>query len=105
MANGHGGRRPGAGRKCLPSTWREWCRAVVNDPAVRKAILERAKRDPEFALRVADHGFGRPPQALGVTVSGDAKKPLVYQAVFADGGVAAASAVALSESAGGGPEA
>ena len=49
--------------------FREFCRTVVADPQVQSRIQEAARANPEFALRVAEHGFGRPPQALDVTIS------------------------------------
>jgi len=62
-----GGKRDGAGRPREVVAFREFCRTVVSDPAVQRKIKETAKKNPDFALRVAEHGFGRPPQALDVS--------------------------------------
>lgn len=49
--------------------FREFCREVCADPVVQAKIQEAARENPEFALRVAEHGFGRPPQSLAITGS------------------------------------
>ena len=46
--------------------WREWCRQCAMQPEVLELIDQEAKRNPSYALEVAAHGFGKPPQ--GVTV-------------------------------------
>ena len=66
MANGHGGKRNGAGRKPTRFGFRSWCRDIVLGDDVLKGIADKAKTDPEFALRLAEHGFGRPPQSLDI---------------------------------------
>ena len=79
-----GGRKPkGSTAKSNPG-FRGWCRAVVEQPAVRKLIEAEARTNPEFALRVAEHGYGRPPQALDVRTNDG--KPIVHQVTF--GGLA-----------------
>ena len=80
-----GGKRSGAGRKTLKFGFRQFCREIINDPEVQAAIKEQAKADPFFALKVAEHGFGRPPQSLDLTVGGDQSRPLKYVATFDDG--------------------
>ena len=69
MANGHGGARAGAGRKSLKFGFREWCRKIVMDKEVQAEIMRECRCDPNFALKVAEHGFGRPGQALDVNVT------------------------------------
>ena len=75
----HGGRRVGSGRKQEAAGFRQWCRHLFNDPKVRAAVRKRAKEDPEFALRIAEHGWGRPPQALDVKVGNSEESPLVVK--------------------------
>jgi hypothetical protein len=60
---GRSGRRPQA------TGFRDWCRRIALDPEVQKGIEQEAKENPEFALKVAEHGFGRPPQSLDVSVT------------------------------------
>lgn len=40
------------------------------DPEVLANLMEAARTDPMVALKLAEHGFGRPPQALDVKVEG-----------------------------------
>jgi hypothetical protein len=59
--------------------FRAWCRAVVERPEVRAALERYALENPEFALRLAEHGFGRPPQALDVRQCAiDDGRPIEY---------------------------
>ena len=51
------------GRKRIVKGFRGWCRKVVEDPKVRAAMERAALESPEFALKIAEHGYGRPPQA------------------------------------------
>ena len=61
--------RPGkSGRRPQATGFRDWCRRIALDPKVQKAIKAEAETDPWFALKVAEHGFGRPPQSLDVKV-------------------------------------
>ena len=93
-----GGRRAGAGRKPVTANpdfrFREWCRAVVARPEVREGIAARAETDPEFALKVAEHGFGRPPQSLDVKVGGDGTR-IDYRVQIEGGGVVAPAATGV----------
>lgn len=59
----HGGRR-----NIDPTVvgFRQFCRDVISNPKVKAKIEAAALRNPEFALRLAEHGYGRPPQALDV---------------------------------------
>ena len=82
MANGHGGARKGAGRKTLKFGFRKWCREVVMDKEVQEQIKAEAKTNPHFALKLAEHGFGRPPQSLDVKVNDITG---LFVAEFADG--------------------
>jgi len=61
---GRSGRR---NRDPIVTGFREFCRDVVSDPKVQAKIRRQALANPDFALRVAEHGFGRPPQALDVS--------------------------------------
>lgn len=97
MANGPGGRRKGAGRKTTVTGWRQWCRDTVLSPEVQQVMLDRALKDADFALRLAEAGFGRPPQAMDLKVSGDEASPLVYKATFADGSPVSAPVEAVPE--------
>lgn len=67
MANdrNHGGRRKNTDPVVVG--FREFCRNVVSHPEVKAKIEAAARANPEFALRVAEHGYGRPPQALDVS--------------------------------------
>jgi hypothetical protein len=81
-----GGVRPGQGRpRKGADSFREWCRSVIDHPEVRAAVEARAKRDPEFALKLGEHGYGKAPQSL--TIGSDPKAPLLveHRASFADG--------------------
>ena len=59
-------------------------RAFFVDPEIQQNIVEAAKTDPLFALKLAEHGWGRPPQSLAVDVT-DKRQLGVYRAEFADG--------------------
>lgn len=79
------GPRPGNPGNTLAVGFRQWCRDVVGKPEVRKAIEDRCLTDPEFALRVCDHGYGRPPQALDVrTADVTPAQQQIYTAQFDD---------------------
>lgn len=47
--------------------FRKWCRKVAADPEVQKLMHDTARENPEFALKVCEHAYGRPPQALDIT--------------------------------------
>lgn len=79
----NGGARPGAGRKRVEFRFRRWCREVFVDPEIQENIKRAAKEDPLFALKLAEHGWGRPPQSLTVDV--DDKRQGEFRAEFADG--------------------
>jgi len=85
-----GGKRAGAGRKPSATSFRQWCKDVWADPVVQENLLARAKESPEFALKIAEHGFGRPPQALQISgeVSHNVHREIVIdengQAPFTD---------------------
>lgn len=74
-----GGARPGSGRKPVTG-FREFARRTVMDPEVLAAIAGRAKVDPEYALKLAEAGFGRPPQALDVAFSGPSRIEVAFGA-------------------------
>jgi hypothetical protein len=89
VANGRGGKRPGAGRKPLRKGWQEFCREVVRDKKVQAKIKAAAEADPQFALKLAEHGFGRPSQALQISHGTIEDKPLEFVIQFSDGRSAA----------------
>lgn len=57
-----------SGRKQAVTGFRAWCREVGLSRTVKANIIRRARHDPEFALKLLEHGFGRPPQSLDVKV-------------------------------------
>lgn len=62
------GRRNGEGPAAFErGAFRAWCKKVALDPVVQKLMHETAKTNPEFALKVCEHAYGRPPQALDIT--------------------------------------
>ena len=65
--------------------FREFCRSVVSDPRVQAKIQETALANPEFALRLAEHGYGRPPQALDVKFGNSNDGPLEFRILDATG--------------------
>ena len=94
----NGGARPGAGRKPTAVGFRQWCRDVVMRPEVLQALEERALTDTEFALKVAEHGFGRPPQALDIKVGGDSDQPIRHEVTMPGGTPLSASVAGLPTS-------
>jgi len=78
--NARSGRR---NRDPIVIGWRDFCRSVVSDPAVQAKIKATALESPDFALRLAEHGYGRPPQALDVKVANDG--PLEFRILDAAG--------------------
>lgn len=80
-----GGKRTGAGRPKEVLGWRDFCRSVIGDPRIQAAIKARALRNPDFALRVAEQGYGRPPQALDV--SHRSEGPLEFRILDATGAI------------------
>ena len=73
-----------SGRKPDTTGFRSWCRSVVDRESVKTLIAAKAEADPEFALKVAEHGYGRPPQALDVHVGND-NGPLEFRILDATG--------------------
>jgi len=64
-----GGRRPGAGRKSVDGkSAREIMRDIALDPDGIANAQKQAKTDAMFWLRCYEAGFGKPPQAIGLTV-------------------------------------
>lgn len=57
-----------AGRppKKLTLAFREFCRKVINEPEVLERLRQEALTNPMFALKLAEHGIGRPFQALHI---------------------------------------
>lgn len=56
------GERPGE-----RGAFRTWCKKVALDPVVQKLMHDTARENPEFALKVCEHAYGRPPQALDIS--------------------------------------
>lgn len=77
-AKGRSGRKPNQ----LGIYFREAMRDIATSDKVIKLIEAQAQTDPIFALRVAEHGFGRPFQAVHVTRGSDDG---IYKSEFADG--------------------
>lgn len=89
-------RKPGSGgahRSAKGFAFRDWCRNVATSPIVQKTIRKRAQTDAEFALKVAEHGFGRPPQSLDVNLPASKQGGLAF--VFPGGVVLSAAATGL----------
>lgn len=80
MANGHGGARPGAGRKKGTTKEAQQCRRDIildvftpdETRAAAEALLARIKKDgdPVAFGKVAPFVFGKEPDELDVKVSG-----------------------------------
>jgi hypothetical protein len=85
------GKKGRSGRKSYVQGFRDFCREVVLSEQVREKMRAEAEENPDYALKLAEHGFGRPPQSMDLKVSGDADQPLVYRAEFADGGAIGAA--------------
>ena len=77
------GKKGRSGRKPSATGYRAWCREVADRDDIRAAILGKAQQDPDFALKVAEHGYGRPPQALDVSTP----KPFMTYLVAAPGAI------------------
>lgn len=89
------GKKGRSGRKPEATGYRAWCRSVADRPEIRAKILARALEDPDFALRLAEHGYGRPPQALDVRLEGDSDSPLCYRALPEGGDAHTAPALGI----------
>ena len=100
----NGGRRQGAGRTRTVLGFREWCRSVVDSPKVREAMAAAALKDPDFALKLSEHGYGRPPQSLDVNVN-PGGGAIEHRVCFADGNALSAAAVPIPAGASGGSKA
>jgi len=108
-----GGSREGSGRKQSVKGGREWVRGIVDDPDRRTRFLNaldaalvgwaRSKNPSEAAasavtayLRAFEHGYGRPPQALDVSLSSqDALRFIAEYPTAAGGDVGPAAAAEL----------
>ena len=91
MANGHGGARPGAGRKneetrATQLANRQVMLEEVTDEDLRivaRAMVERAKAGDDKAFRAfMAYVLGSPESEL--TVKGDASAPLTIEVVYVD---------------------
>ena len=81
-----GGKGSGRGGKPNATGFRQKMRDLALDPDVIESIIARAKVDPEFALKCAEHGFGRAPQALDIRASNvDPAQQLIYRASLEGG--------------------
>ena len=68
---------------------RAFMREIADDPALRVAFKsavasELAKGNADPYIRAFQHGYGNPPSALDVTVSGPGSGPIEYRAVYGD---------------------
>lgn len=54
-------------RPRVVTNFRQICREIVLSKKVMDQIRALAEKDGAFALDVAAHGFGRPPQSLDIT--------------------------------------
>ncbi len=79
------GKKGRSGRKSFVTGFREFCRGVVMDPDLQEKMKKRAQEDMDYALKLAEHGFGRPPQALDLKVAGDNLAPLALQVTMIEG--------------------
>jgi hypothetical protein len=78
----------GSGNKGKPHVtgYRQKMRDITLLPEVLEGIVARAKLDPEFALKCAEHGFGRAPQALDIRAANvDPGQQLAYRASLEGG--------------------
>lgn len=74
-----------SGRKPDTTGYRAWCRSVVDRDTVRSLIAAKAESDPDYALRLCEHAYGRPPQALDVTLGNGEDGPIEFRIVDATG--------------------
>ena len=74
---GRSGPRHGAKAKAF----RDFCRDVISDKIVLDLLRKTARVDPVFALRLAEHGIGRPYQAVHVTTE---RVDGLYRSEFSD---------------------
>jgi hypothetical protein len=67
--------------------FREFCRDIITRPEVLAALEAEAIKNPQFALKLAEHGIGRPFQAVYVGGKVEAEHS-VRQVQLADGSAA-----------------
>ncbi len=79
------------------ASYRQWCRDVVLDETVLAKLKARAQEDADFALRLAEHGFGRAPQALQVSLESHEKKEFIYRVEIAGVGAVPPSVAGLPD--------
>lgn len=107
----NGGRREGAGRprgsglaKVGSYAFRRDARRLTALYAGRadialKALGDKAQENPEAFLaawlKVAEHGFGRPPQHLSLEHTGDGGGPVEYRVVVEGGAALPAAATGI----------
>ena len=75
--------------------WREACRDIATSDKVLKLVKAAAESDPVFALRVAEHGFGRPFQAVHVKGRLDHEHTQIRTVELQDGNAAFAETPGL----------
>jgi len=73
-----------SGRKPDATGFRAWAREVVDRESTRQLIADKANVDPDYALRLCEHAYGRPPQALDVSHRTD-DGPLEFRILDATG--------------------
>ena len=94
----HGGRRQGSGKKAIAGKFRSTCREIVESEKVQKLFRDTAETDAHFALKLAEHGWGRPPQSLDIKVAGDSDQPIVHEVTMPGGAPLSASVAGLPAS-------
>ena len=77
--------------------FRDFCRRTVMSRLVRLGLIRRARLDPEFALKLAKHGFGAEPQAVQVNVDHREVKRVVYVVQLPGAGAVSPAIAGLSE--------
>lgn len=91
MANGHGGKRPGAGRKPVvveeyrAKMQRLLMETVAEEDArdiVRSAVYAAARGDPDARKWLGPYVFGAPPKEVQVTGAGGGA--IVVRVTYAD---------------------
>lgn len=94
VANGHGGYRPGSGRK--PSKATAAIREIVNNPKCIENALKFAEESPAFWFQLYQQIHGKPAQA--VALSGSIDHGVTHQVELPGGHTLASCATQLPDS-------
>lgn len=86
----------------LKST-RAWFRCLCEDPAMRSEVADIIHREVAMGCltnfwKAIEHGYGKPPAAVDVKVSGNDDAPVVYEVRLAGGEILAPSVAKLPTS-------